>query len=71
MENVTTRVLRLPEVIQLCGLSRSSIYAFIKKGAFPAPVPLGMASVGWLSGEIESWIAERASLRSVAGGAAK
>ncbi|EFM0226016.1 MULTISPECIES: AlpA family transcriptional regulator, partial [Enterobacteriaceae] len=29
------RFLRLPEVMHLCGLSRSTIYELIRKGEFP------------------------------------
>lgn len=29
------RFLRLPEVMHLCGLSRSTLYDLIKKNAFP------------------------------------
>lgn len=59
----STRILKLPAVMEATQLSRSSIYAFAKKGQFPAPVRLGENSVGWLSEEIEGWIAERATQR--------
>jgi prophage regulatory protein len=53
-------LLRLPEVKRRCGLSRSSIYSFIKDGKFPAPVSLGgPRAVGWPSQSIGSWVAER------------
>jgi prophage regulatory protein len=48
--------LRLPQVKQRVGLSRSSIYARIHNGEFPAPISLGGRSVGWLSHEVEDWI---------------
>lgn len=35
------RFLRLPEVMHLCGLSRSTIYELIRKGEFPPQVSLG------------------------------
>ncbi|MGZ5198870.1 MAG: helix-turn-helix transcriptional regulator [Telluria sp.] len=34
------RLLRLPEVIAICGLGRSKTYQAIKTGEFPAPVKL-------------------------------
>lgn len=68
---MTEKILKLPDVMAATALSRSSIYAFIKKGVFPAPVPLGTACVGWLSSEVSGWISERASLRQTVGGAAK
>ena len=52
-------ILRLPMVKERTGLSRSSIYAFIARGTFPAPVSLGARAVGWDSGSIDAWIATR------------
>ena len=39
-------VLRLPTVKARTGLSRSTIYLRVSRGAFPAPVPLGGAGRG-------------------------
>ena len=52
-------VLRLPEVKLKTGLSRSSLYNFIKQGNFPPPIKLGARSSGWLNSEIEAWIQQR------------
>jgi len=52
-------LLRLPSVISRTGYSRSSLYALIKQGQFPAPVSLGRRAVAWPSDEIDRWIAER------------
>jgi prophage regulatory protein len=54
-----TRILRLAEVVRNTGLPRSSLYAKVSEGTFPAPVKLGARSVGWSSEEIESWINAR------------
>lgn len=59
-------VLKLPDVQRTTGLSRSSIYAFVSKGEFPKPIPLGARSVGWLSSEVDGWIKSRISERKVA-----
>lgn len=56
-----TSIYRLPKVKAVTGLSRSTIYAEVAKGAFPAPVPLtndGRA-VGWNSNAIDAWVAQR------------
>lgn len=53
------RFIKLPEVLALCGRSKSSIYGAIKKGEFPAPVKLSSRSVGWIHSEIALWAAER------------
>ena len=55
---MTQRILRLPEVITITGLARSTIYAEIAKGNFPKQFKLtGGRSVGWLEGSIEEWLA--------------
>jgi prophage regulatory protein len=53
------RILRLPRILELTGLSRSSIYARIGDGTFPPSVALGPRSVGWLQSDVWSWIDER------------
>lgn len=58
---IITSIYRLPKVKAVTGLSRSTLYSEISKGAFPKPVPLtddGRA-VGWLSAEIDAWLAAR------------
>jgi len=52
-------VLRRRQVEARTGLGRSSIYALIADGRFPAPIRLPTHTVGWLEHEIDGWIAER------------
>ena len=51
--------LRRKQVETRTGLSRSTIYQYIKAGVFPKPVPLGPRAVGWLESEVNEWITER------------
>jgi prophage regulatory protein len=53
------RLLRLPAVIDRTGSNSSDIYAGMKAGTFPKPVPIGKRTVGWVEDEIESWINAR------------
>lgn len=64
---MTNKILKLPDVMRATALSRSSIYAFISKGAFPKPIKLGEKAVGWIEGEVSAWVATRASLRDQVG----
>ena len=50
------KILRLPDVKALTGLSRSTIYLRISQGTFPKPVSLGGRAVGWVEAEIEEWL---------------
>jgi prophage regulatory protein len=64
MQSTGTRsplILRLGHVKTKTGLSRSSIYSFIKAGAFPASVRLGARAVGWFEHEVDAWLESRPS----------
>ncbi len=56
---MATKILRLPDVTNRTGLSRSTIYLRISDGRFPTPISLGDRAVGWLESEIEQWILDR------------
>lgn len=53
------RILRLPEVQKVTGLSRSSIYRQVAAEQFPAPVRLSSNSIGWRDTDIDDWISAR------------
>ena len=54
------RLIRLPEVLTMVGLGRSSIYRQIAEGQFPKPVDLGGGrAVAWRQSDISAWIASR------------
>ena len=56
---MATKILRLPKVIEVSGLSRSSIYLGMKNDTFPKSVPLGPRMRGWSSEKVEDWIEEK------------
>jgi len=58
------RVLRLPEVLKLTGLSRSTLYQFITRGDFPRQVQLGERSVGWFESHVSKWIQARKPVKN-------
>jgi prophage regulatory protein len=53
------RILRLEDVKERTGLSRSTIYLNVNKGTFPSPINLGARCVGWLESELDNWIVAR------------
>lgn len=65
---MVNKILRLPIVKSLTGLSRSTIYIRISKGSFPKQIDLGPRAVGWLESEILEWIDERIQDRELGGG---
>ncbi len=52
-------ILRRKQVQARTGLSRSTIYLYIKADQFPKPVALGPRAVGWIEAEVVEWIANR------------
>ena len=54
--NVEKRILRMPEVLELTGLCRTSIWRKVKAGTFPQRVKLGARAVGWRASDVEEWL---------------
>jgi len=52
-------LMRLPDVLSVTGLGKSSLYKKIKEGTFPSPVSLGARAVAFKSNEVEEWIENR------------
>ena len=59
----TKRLLRITDVVEKTGLSRSTIYQRRIKGSFPDAVPLGGGRMAWLSSEVDAWIDQLVSDR--------
>jgi prophage regulatory protein len=53
------KLIRLGTVLSLTGLSRSSVYAYVAAGTFPASVNIGARSVAWVESDVNDWIAAR------------
>jgi prophage regulatory protein len=62
--NTVSTIYRLEQIKHLSQLSKSSIYLYIKRGEFPAPIKLGRRAVGWRSSDIEAWVASLSSKQS-------
>ena len=58
-------ILRRKQVEKRVGLSRSTIYAKIAAGEFPAPIALSTRAVGWLESDIIAWIESRITISQV------
>jgi prophage regulatory protein len=49
------KIYRLPEVMTITGLSRSSIYLRMSTNDFPKPIKIGRRAVGWTEDSIITW----------------
>jgi len=55
MTQALQKLIKLPEVINLTGKSRSSIYAAMNQGTFPAPRKIGPRAIAWTTESIRIW----------------
>jgi prophage regulatory protein len=55
-------IIRLPEVKEMTGLSKSTLYLRISLGHFPRPIQLGGRAVGWLEAEVQGWLEDQIAL---------
>ncbi|MCJ2366582.1 helix-turn-helix transcriptional regulator [Aeromonas dhakensis] len=68
------KIIRIKELSQLIGLSRSTIYDRLNPKSkrfdpsFPRPIKLGLASVGWNLCEVMAWIASRPQAHPITAG---
>ena len=59
----TCRLLRLPEVIEITGLGRDTIYRHIREDRFPRQRRIGERASGWREDEIRAWVDSRPAVK--------
>jgi len=47
-------------------LSRATVWALRRRGAFPAPIQISPNRIAWRESDLNDWIADRAASRSCA-----
>ena len=50
------RFIRLPQVLEMTGLSTSTIYRWMTDGTFPKQIQLGSRSVVWNERDVIDWM---------------
>ena len=56
MPEIERRFIRLPQVLEIIPISKSSWWMGVKNGKFPAPTKLGERTSAWLLGDIEKLV---------------
>ncbi|EBR1885470.1 AlpA family transcriptional regulator [Salmonella enterica] len=56
MNQLNTRLIRLPEVLNRTGYGKAWIYHLINQHLFPAPIKIGSRAVAFIESEVEEWI---------------
>lgn len=54
---------RLPVVVGVCGIARSTVWAWAAQGRFPKPVKLSPRVSAWAVIELQEWLADPAGWR--------
>ncbi|MEY8716862.1 helix-turn-helix transcriptional regulator [Francisella philomiragia] len=57
------KILRLKQVVEMTGTSKTTIYRWINANQFSKPINLSHASVGWLEADINDWIQSKIQAR--------
>ena len=55
----TVRALRLPQVLERTGLSKTQVYRLIQRGQFPLPARLSERVVAWNESDVSAWLEHR------------
>ena len=58
MNNQTTRLIRLTEVMNRTGYGKAWIYRLISEGRFPTQIKIGSRAIAFIESEIDDWIQE-------------
>jgi prophage regulatory protein len=53
------KILRMRQLVEAVGLSRTSIHRLMSKGLFPKGIRIGINAVGWELADVEFWLFER------------
>lgn len=64
--SATMRVIRLPAVCEILGLSRTTLYRQVGSGLFPRPVSVGVNSRAWGAHEVDAIVKARIAGKSEA-----
>ena len=57
------KILRPRAVVQMVGLSRTTLWRLENAGLFPARRKISLGAIGWLESEVLKWIAEREKVK--------
>lgn len=62
-QTIPRTILRLSQVIEKTGLSRSTIYKLVSLNDFAQKIKLSARTMGFFEHEVEAWLANRGAVR--------
>lgn len=60
MADAPDRILRIKSVLELTGLSRSTLYRKIEEGRFPKQINIAERCIGWRQSAVRAWMQDPA-----------
>ena len=69
-EDNNMKFITVKQVMDMTGLSRTTIWRLEKDGEFPKRRQLGIRRIGWIESEVLDWMESRAQVGSCEGGVA-
>lgn len=54
--NICDSFLRLPNVLALVPVGRSTLWLWVREGRFPKPIKLGPMTTAWRASEVSAWL---------------
>lgn len=54
--NICDSLLRLPNVLALVPVGRSTLWLWVREGRFPKPIKLGPMTTAWRASEVSAWL---------------
>ena len=58
LSDVTTTLVRLPQILKILPISKSKFWQLVKSGEFPKPIKIGRSSF-WTMEQVQIFIRER------------
>ena len=55
---------RISHLQKKLGVSRSSLWSWVKQGSFPKPIKLGRNCTAWNSADIDQWVSQKINASS-------
>ena len=53
------QLLRLPDIVKLIRVGKSTIWAWVKEGRFIPPIHLGPRTTVWRARDVRDWLADQ------------
>jgi prophage regulatory protein len=56
---MNSEYIKLPQVLNLTGLGKTSIYKLMSNNTFPKPTSFGVRRIAWRRIDIQTWIKQK------------